>query len=96
MSRGLGTLQREILATLKADQYRFWRSPDAPRDVHSLSDCRWHLAKMRGQKHGNTPATRSFSATFSRAARGLIEAGFLEVVNEIGRGQVRLKRKSKR
>ncbi len=81
MSKGLGTLQREILAEI--DQglgaSGFGCAP-LPEGVIERDLLRWNMALKRGQKHGNTPATRSFSAAFSRAFKGLVARGFVASV----------------
>lgn len=79
MSKGLGTLQREILAAIDAGLGAplYSRVP-VPKGAFERSSLRWNMARARGQSHGNTPETRAFSAAFSRAFKGLTQHGFIE------------------
>jgi len=88
MSKGIGQLQRDILARLdspgrEVEKGLFVNGTEVEEGVYDLRLVARYVAGGEAARLFGFPAypTSSFSAAFSRAVRSLIERGELEVVS---------------
>jgi len=93
MSRGLGNMQREIMETLQQEVCRNYNDAALPRGVQNLSACRRQIARRRNLGNGSTPEHRRLNASFSRAARRLLQAGYLTPIDGLEPHYVRIRKR---